>query len=337
MTADSGVTLPQRLKQLRAEFGITQKQLAGAMGISAPLISSWEKVGDPVLPPADRLESYAEIFASRRSADDRRWRPLRRADLTAEEETRRQELAQELLTLAAGTMPDFWQFPTDQVITIVCARLPENLRERMPYVDESDPDYVRLYNYADLDSLIELFGHIRATNPANEVQFKLAHELVVNDYTSHLVLLGGVDWNVVTREMLARLRLPVQQLSYDAPGGAAFEVPDRNGTRRISAMLDAEGKTLLEDVALFVRGESPLNRKRTVTICNGMYGHGTYGAVRALTDPRFRNRNGEYVAARFAKHDTYSLLFRVGIFDSTAVTPDWTAEGTVLHEWPEVE
>ena len=63
----------------------------------------------------------------------------------------------------------------------------------------------------------------------------------------------------------------------------------------------AARKILLEDVALFARAVNPFNRKRFVTICNGMYGRGTYGAVRALTDERFRDRNMEYIQARVRK------------------------------------
>jgi hypothetical protein len=47
------------------------------------------------------------------------------------------------------------------------------------------------------------------------------------------------------------------------------------------------GRAILrEDVALLAC-LNPHNRKRTVSICNGMYGSGTYGAVRAQTDARW--------------------------------------------------
>lgn len=88
-------------------------------------------------------------------------------------------------------------------------------------------------------------------------------------------------------------------------------------------------------MAQFVRGPSPFNRRRTVTICNGTYGQGTYGAVRALTDARFRDRNAAFLENEFAPGQTFSLLFRVGIVTAIALTPDWTAPGTVLHRWVE--
>ena len=43
---------------------------------------------------------------------------------------------------------------------MVSGSLPRRFRERMPFTDPKDPDYVRSYSMADLDALIELHGHI---------------------------------------------------------------------------------------------------------------------------------------------------------------------------------
>jgi transcriptional regulator with XRE-family HTH domain len=352
MTSNAAaVELARRLKSLRTDRGVTQAQLANVMRVSGPLISAWENVQSPAAPPIERLKTYAEIFASARSADERRWQPVPLAELTDDEETRRQELEAELLELrarATGETPPTtaavnqigagpWRFADGGDITIVCAQLPDGIRGQMPYADPADPDYVRLYDYADLDSLVELFGHVRATNPDAYVRFKLATHLVEDDYTTHLVLLGGVDWNLSTRRLLKALQLPVRQATRDDDAeDAAFDVRTDEGFERFSPQFDADDeRTLRADVAQFVRGPNPFNRRRTVTICNGMYGQGTYGAVRALTDARFRDRNTAYLENEFAPDRTFSLLFRVGIFEAIALTPDWTAPGTVLHRWVE--
>jgi hypothetical protein len=91
---------------------------------------------------------------------------------------------------------------------------------------------------------------------------------------------------------------------------------------------------LREDVALFARAVSPFNKERTVTICNGMYGRGTYGVVRALTDARFRDRNSDYLRSRFGDSETYCILTRVPIVDGETLTPDWTTGDYTLFEWP---
>jgi hypothetical protein len=91
---------------------------------------------------------------------------------------------------------------------------------------------------------------------------------------------------------------------------------------------------LREDVALFARAPNPYNKLRTVTICNGMYGAGSYGAVRALTDARFRDRNAKQLKDQFGDTDTYCVLTRVTVENSVALTPDWTLAENRLFVWP---
>ena len=103
---------------------------------------------------------------------------------------------------------------------------------------------------------------------------------------------------------------------WDEEGGAYFEVTETDGrTVTHHPRLEESGdRTILrEDVALFARAVSPFNRKRYLTICNGMYGRGVYGAVRALTDERFRDRNMEYIQARFENSAAFCILTRVTV------------------------
>src|SRR5207244_2868826 len=104
-----------------------------------------------------------------------------------------------------------------------------------------------------------------------------------DDYTVHLVLLGGVDWNPVVRDILRRLALPIRQhgRTTEEPDGY-IEAGDGNQRKRFTATLENadSGRTLVEDVGHFFRGSNPYNTKRTVTICAGLFGRGTYGAVR---------------------------------------------------------
>lgn len=150
--------------------------------------------------------------------------------------------------------------------------------------------------------------------------------------------LGGVDWNTITSTALERLPLPVQQIAHwGIPGEQYFQV-EENGivTKHKPDLEEAVGHPkgiLHEDVALFARAVSPFNSERTITICNGMYGRGTYGAVRALTDARFRDRNADYLRSRFGASETYCVLTRVPIVYGVTLTPDWTSGEYTLFEW----
>jgi transcriptional regulator with XRE-family HTH domain len=342
--------LALRLRSLRtaglAGRQLTQGDLAAALGASAPLISSWESKTNPKIPPPKRLEAYATFFATERSAVKDSFRLLPISQLTNEERVRREELLRELTNLrddALGQSPvatdpfaGHWRFPIGEDITIVCSALPQEYLARMPYTNQSAPDYVELYKYADLDALFELHGYLRAANPLNNVNIRTPAEVMMRDYKSHLVLLGGVDWNTITADLLHRLELPVQQLhreSEDEPGG--FVVGEGDDEQRFTPVLRREGgnEVLVEDVAHFFRAPSPLNDRRTVTFCNGMYQHGTLGIVRALTDESFRDRNENYLRTRF-DGENISILSRVKVVLNTAVAPDWSSSEDLLHEWP---
>lgn len=361
MQPDPSAALAQRLRSLREDTHLTQDQLARVLSVSAPAVSSWENRSK--IPPVNRLGAYARLFATPRALAADPPRLFTDDELTDDEMADLRRVEGELIQLreaamgpvspaevarvpqqpavttapAAGT----WYFPDRAPVTIVCARLPERLRSTMPYADPQNPDYIDAYTYADLDALIELFGHIRAVNPANLVRFRRSSELVEDDYTTHLVLLGGVDWNDVTAEMLDSFNVPVRQVSNNAEGDdwdAWFEVGSGDERIEYRPRLGKAGprEVLREDVAQFLRAPNPFNQRRTVTFCNGMYGRGTYGAVRALTDQRFRDRNEEYLDTRFGGSDTFGILMRVRMAPGgKVITPDWTKADTRLHEWTE--
>jgi transcriptional regulator with XRE-family HTH domain len=357
---DPRLLLARRLRALREEHWlgkrITQPQVAQALGgVSVPLISSWESQTNPRIPPPSRLDALAALFATERSFDADQAQLISVEDMSDAERQAMAELKRELTQLrkdamrAGGTVEldrpiqigeslstGPWRFRDGDDITIVCAQWPPDMMQKIPYTKADDPDYIELLTFAELDALFELHGHLRAANPVSDVGLRVATRLARDDYTSHLVTLGGIDWNSLTTSTLERLQLPVRQVAdWDTEGEQYYEVDENGTTAQHRPLLGKLGdKTVLqEDVALFARAVNPFNRKRTATICNGMYGRGTYGAVRALTDARFRDRNAEYLRSRFGDSESYCILTRVPIVNGATLTPDWTVSDYVLFEW----
>ncbi len=355
---DPRQVLARRLRSLREGKRITQKKLARALGgVSVPLISSWESQSNPQIPPLQRLESYAALFATERSFEGDAARLIDVRDMSDAERETMAELARELRQLRneamrAGALSAEparlvlvdesltagpWRYPDGEEITIVCAQWPPDILERIPYTDPSDPDYIEALTYADLDALIELYGHVRAANPANRVNLRISSNFVADNSSDHLVTLGGIDWNTLTSSAIEKLNLPVRQVAdWGTPGGQYFETGETEPTSQYRPVLKKSGGKMVldEDVALFARAVNPFNRERTLTICSGMYGRGTLGAVRALTDKKFRGRNAEYLRTRFGESDSYCILTRVRILNGNALTPDWTSEESRHFEWP---
>lgn len=334
MATEAAARLGRRLREIRVANGLTQPQFGRLLGVSSPLISSWEH--GHTVPSARRLREIATSLAritDEAGSDQELERELLRLHTDASPNAARADR-----TTGAGADP--WRFSGNHGVTIVCGFLNDELRRKMPYTDINDPDYVRLYNYADLDSLLEVHGHIRAFNPGLEVQLKAAPEMTEQDYTSHLIVIGGVDFNEATRKLQQKLHPPMIQRSFFEDPQAAFDLLD-NGrvVRRFGATLREGARpggkgVLVEDVGNFMHGPNPYNRIHTTfTICNGMYGRGVLGAVRALTDRYFHDRNVRYLSDHFRPGSTYSLLFAVEPFMHTVHTPDWTIRDTLVYQW----
>ena len=352
--------LAGRLRELReSRFGgvrLTQRALGRALGgnkpLSAPLISSWEK-GAAV--PSNRwIAAYATFFATSRSVEGGTLQLLRESELDAEERAVREVLHYELSTLRAeavrsieAELPDLrralggsWRFGDAGPVRIVTPEVPGDQLRREATPTHPTLAYGKLYSYSDIDALFELYGHIRAANPHNDVRALKDEDIRPDDLSAHLVVLGGVDWNPLTRRLQAdrRLSVPVYQISTgDDPTKSFFEVRSGETSKQHRPELTGDGE-LLSDVGHFLRAPSPFNMRRTLTICSGLFSLGTYGVVRALTDKRFRDRNEEFLRDRFRGSDALSILMRIDVLqENEVVTPDWTDANARLHEWPEVQ
>ena len=343
--------LALRLRQLREQewpdVRLTQAALAAALGedghLAPATVSSWESLVAPKLPPADRLTAYARFFATRRSLDGAAPHLLPLADLTDAEKAVYEGLEGELLAFRdAARKPGAraevvlvrrsWHF-NDGPVTIVCAPLPPD--QTGVLADPANPNYTELQSLADLDSLIELHGHVRAENPEMQVNFRASSKVEPDNLSGHVVLLGGIAWNQITKRLSDMTILPVRQIRDPGLESGEIFVADLGGEERkfLPQWRDSQKTELDEDVGLLARTPNPLNSSRTLTICNGVHSRGVYGAVRTLTDARLRESNEDYLVRNFEDAAAFAVLMRVPVIGGHAMTPDFNAPGSVLYKW----
>jgi len=267
----------------------------------------------------------------------------------------------------------FWHFPDGQPVRIISSILPHH-EINSQYASLWHPNHIASLRHADMDALVEAYAQIRAENPTSDVAFLRGDQVTAETFAAHVVILGGGDdvWVDDPRgarpssEALAyyrrRLDLPVFVESkengdpeYDryyvvtSNEAGAF---DYNGARRethpprflIDSLtgeprLSADGHPMLEyDVALIARLPNEMNLTTTVTICSGIFSRGTYGAVRAFSDPQLRVRNEEFLAG-LVDPDRFWLLAYVPVFQGRegleTLTPDLTRPMHILrHSTP---
>jgi hypothetical protein len=327
---------------------LTQAELAAAFSkegkLASVTVSSWESLKSPKLPPVDRLRAYARFFATPRSIEGQP-RLLPFNELTQDEKKECEKLEAELLRLrsaASGESPGeqstfnrSWLFRDGARVTFVCAELPSSVIG--PFGDPENPNYTKLQTFADVDALIELFGHIRAENPSAIVHFRTPPDVEPDDLTGHLVLLGGVVWNEITGRLLEMANLPISQVK-DPPleSGEIFVAKTDGKERQFWPKWAGESeKVLMEDVGLLARVPNPLNANRTLTICNGIHSRGVYGAVRSLTDAELRDGNERYISENFGDAESFGILMSVQVIKNQTMTPDFNSRGVVLYKWPQ--
>jgi hypothetical protein len=347
----AGAALARRLRQLRRshfpDAKITQLQLAQALSDDEPVadstLSSWENVRVPTLPPYTRLSAYAQFFATERSLEgEPHLVPLN--ELSPVEEQAREELERELFKLREGGAAGrpFWRFDDDAAITVICPDLRKSDELVLgPLSDEDNPNFAELYSYGDLDALFDLYGHLCATNPGSPVYLRRG---ATSKLSNHLVVLGGIAWNAVTRRLNDMFPLPVRQVEdLMIPSGEIFvaEVGPDHSERFLPRWRDDNPGTadkpgmLLEDVGMLARMPNPYNKLRTLTYCNGIHSRGVLGAVRSLIDPAVRYENERYLEETFSGSDRFVILIRVQVLGGQTVSPPLKSPGTVLFQWSE--
>jgi Helix-turn-helix domain len=338
--------LADRLRDLRErEFArLTQTDLGHAIGdpgspLSPATISAWENPGSGRLVPQQRLASYARLFCTPRSFEGGTPHLIEDDDLTSDERERMTELADELMELreeaigysavhAAPVAESMWHFPDHTRITLVCSRLsPDRQPSRS---DLEDLQYVRFSDLADLDTLIDVYGAIRAYNPpSTRVVITAAQDLTQRDVANHLVLIGGLAWETVEPVLGPLFPIPIK--SGDPAENGMIEIDDPDGKREFKYRL-VNGR-LVEDVGFFARGENPAAPRRTLTIIGGITTRGVRGAARCFIDHEMRERNEQYLNPRFPPGSTYCVVMRVPVINRDPTTPDLSKPENRLYEW----
>jgi hypothetical protein len=335
---------------------LKQSDVAQALSDDEPVavstLSAWENVSKSILPSKDRLAAYARFFATARSLEGGpHLLPL--TDLTVAEDEARRELERELFRLRNEVIGEIdsrhesWRFDDGAPITIICSELTKSDQVCLgPLSDVDNPNYTRLYSFADADALIELIGHLSSSNPEASITFLLASQVTRKDVINHIVLLGGIAWNDVTRRLNASAELPVRQVDHERiHSGEVFRIEDGAGKGQLFLPRFQNGDpgtaekpgVLLEDVTMLGRVPNPFNALRTLTYCNGIHSRGVLGAVRCLTDADVRDANESYLEETFPDTDRFVVLMRVQVLGGETISPSLRNPGAVLFKWPDVD
>jgi transcriptional regulator with XRE-family HTH domain len=337
--------LAERLRALREQEHLTQKQLSRVLGgpdtISIATISLWEKPGSDRLPPAQRLAAYAHLFCTRRSFEGDRPRLLSPGELTEQERERETELYDELIALREraqstnvpaplkGQRSAIWHFPDPIAVSIVCS----DALEPPLYSEASHLNYSRYSRYADLDALVTVFGQVKADNPPPRMVRILPTERLAQDFAlNHVILIGGAASNAATL-FAQEIPLPVaEEIPGTDPKTHVFRCSVGGETQEFTSTRDDEGN-LVQDVGLIARGPHPILPGGTVTLLSGITSRGVHGAALCFIESHLRETNERYLESAFGNVESFCILMNIPVQNNVALPPNLWRENTRLYEW----
>ena len=337
--------LAERLRDLREQERLTQRQLARLLGGSGPLsiatISLWEKPGSNRLPPAHRLAAYARLFCTSRSFGGDRPRLLSSGELSEEERERESELYDELIALreraqstsvpapAREQRSAIWHFPDPNAVSIVCS----DAVEPPPYAQPSDLNYTRYARYADLDALFEVFGQVKADNPECMIRILPTARLGQDFALNHLIIIGGAASDAAS--LFAQdIPLPTpEEIPGTDPVTHLFKCTVGEETREFRSARDEEGRTLVWDVGLIARSPHPIIPGGTVTLLSGITSRGVHGAALCFIDSHLRDTNERYLESAFGNVESFCILMNIPVQNDVALPLNLWRENSRLYEW----
>jgi transcriptional regulator with XRE-family HTH domain len=343
--------LAGRLRDLREQQGLTQKQaaqaLSGTGALSVATISLWEKPGSDRLPPVQRLAAYARLFCTHRSFASGAPRLLPDEELTAEEHQVEAELHAELLALREQAQPtgpagpfvsapprppferspvpqdSIWHFPDGQAVSIVCS----DAVDPPAYASPAHLNYSQFARHADLDALIQVYGQARADNPEGMIRILPPEELRKDFALNHLIIIGGVavhDTDYFSQD----IPLPTAPATGDTH---VFKCTVDGETREFASV--SENGTVLYDVGLIARRPHPIVPQRTVTMLFGITSRGVHGAALAFIDSHVKETNELYLREAFGNTEAFCVIMRVPVRNNVALPPNLWDENVRLYEW----
>jgi transcriptional regulator with XRE-family HTH domain len=336
--------LAERLRALREQEHLTQKQLARVLGgpesLSIATVSLWEKPGSDRLPPPPRLEAYARLFCTSRSFESGRLRLLSPGELTEQERERETELYDELIVLreraqstpvpaaAKGQRSTLWHFADPIAVSIVCS----DALEPPAYAQESHLNYSRFARYADLDALITVYGQAKSDNPARMIRILPTGRLSQDFALNHVILIGGAASDAASL-FTQDIPLPTaEEIPGTNPATHLFRCTVGEETREFRSVWDDDGN-LVQDVGLIARGQHLIVPGGTVTLLSGITSRGVHGAALCFIDSHVRDTNERYLENAFGNVESFCILMNIPVQKNIALPPNLWREGARLYEW----
>lgn len=219
-----------------------------------------------------------------------------------------------------------WGIKDGDAVIVVCSEL-ENPETRQ-HVEPRE--FIYNLKYGDVDAYFEVVITLLRLYPAIKLRVMSAGELEATrvDLASHLIVIGGPDYNTLTNRVLS---WNVTQFEYRSSDMAARSTQHPDEIVIYDKLHDREYcyESDDRDFGYFERIVNPHNSDRRIVLIGGCHTIGVTGAVKAFSMaesedgeiPQGVLRNAKIVAKRVGKTKCFSVLVAVERVGQTISVP----------------
>ncbi|HEY4831235.1 MAG TPA: hypothetical protein VIH61_01560 [Waddliaceae bacterium] len=225
-----------------------------------------------------------------------------------------------------------WGLKNGDHVIVVCSELP-NIEERQFVKDvenEGEREFIYNLKYGDVDAYFEVIVTLLRLFPKIKLRILSSGEVeqIRADFTQHLILIGGPDYNTITRKYLEK---GITQIDYRCP---ETEKCSHNHPNEIVIFDRASGQEYCEftnekDYGYFERIKNPDDPRKNIILIGGCHTIGVTGAVKAFSmfesahgeTPRVVLQNARLIAKRISQKSEFVVLIEAERLSQTIKTP----------------
>jgi hypothetical protein len=225
-----------------------------------------------------------------------------------------------------------WGLKDGDHVIVVCSELP-NIEERQfvkDVEDESKREFIYNLKYGDVDAYFEVIVTLLRLFPKIKLRILSSGEVeqIRADFTQHLILIGGPDYNSITKKYLKK---GITQIDYRCPETNECSSIHPN---EIVIFDRASGQEYCEftsekDFGYFERIKNPDDPRKNIILIGGCHTIGVTGAVKAFSmfesergeTPAVVLQNARLIAKRISQKSEFVVLVEAERLSQTIKAP----------------
>jgi hypothetical protein len=221
---------------------------------------------------------------------------------------------------------ELWNLNPTDTVYIVCPELLKPDERQNPELNE----FLYLGKYGDIDSFLVLFASLSKLYPNMNLKFCTSREfnlLPGNPHSENLILLGGPDYNEVTRYYIEKRK--ISPYEFIVIGEDEDEIGIKHPHSESIYCASFEGDEQLKcimDYGFFIKTKNPSNEHKKLFMINGIHTYGVYGAAKCFalhedSEYEVANNNCKEVIFSIGSGSCFAALFQVNCVSNKIQTP----------------